>query len=415
MRAIVERRVAEIPGAQLTETVDTTTMVRVPDPDDVRTKVVELRGVRPEFPFYGRFELADGRPYDYRMLEGHGALVGFELLAQLGVEVGDAIAIGDVEFTIRGAIFREPGRQLGGFSFGPRVLVTYEAVEETGLLTFASRASRQYLLRVPDEGRIDPLVETFREDLERRLRAHGVLPSHGESHRAQPGAGGELPEPDRVRGRHPRGHRGVERDAGVRAAASAQRRDPQVSGRHHPARPVGLRAPGRGAGAGRKRARHRCRLARSARDSGVAGERGGGVARHGRSVRHGDRVGRRPGAGRGRPRLVALLAGSVARRPGREAAPAAPSGSRRRPTGHRPAQDRDHRPRGGGAGRRGELAGGLARDRCVCRRRVRRRRGGALRSREAARRGHPAAAVQPVVPVASRGSQPQPTRETRPA
>ena len=164
VRAVVDDRLAAIPGAALTETVDTTTMVRVPGEGGVRTKVVELRGVQPGFPFYGHFALGNGGAYSYDLLADHGALVGLELLAQLGLEVGDRIAVGDVEFTIRDVILSEPGRRLGGFSFGPRVLMAYDAVEETGLLTFASRSNRQLLLKIPAEARINPLVEAFRED-----------------------------------------------------------------------------------------------------------------------------------------------------------------------------------------------------------------------------------------------------------
>lgn len=164
-RAAIDARVEGLTGVERTETVDTTTMVRLLDADSVRTKVVELRGVQPEFPFYGRFDLGGGQPYSFALLRDHGALVGPELLTQLGLSVGDQIAIGEVEFTIRDVILSEPGRQLGGFSFGPRVLVSYDAVEETGLLTFASRANRQMLLRIPNEAQVEPLVEQLREDL----------------------------------------------------------------------------------------------------------------------------------------------------------------------------------------------------------------------------------------------------------
>ena len=48
-----------------------------------------------------------------------------ELLAQLDLRVGDRILIGTQPFEIRGVIATEPGRSLGAFSLGPRVLVDY--------------------------------------------------------------------------------------------------------------------------------------------------------------------------------------------------------------------------------------------------------------------------------------------------
>ena len=165
VRAVIDAEVAAVPGAAVTETVDTTTMVRLLDDANIQTKVVELRGVQAAFPFYGQFELG-AHAYSFSLLANHGALVGAELLTQLGLSVGDQFGVGEVVFTIRDVIVTEPGRQLGGFSFGPRVLVSIDALRETGLLTFASRANRKILLRVPGEADVEPLVQRLRENLD---------------------------------------------------------------------------------------------------------------------------------------------------------------------------------------------------------------------------------------------------------
>ena len=168
VRRAVDRRLAGVAPLRRTEIVDLTTMVRAAGAADARARVVELRGVREAFPFYGRFGLAGGQPYSFDLLRAHGALVAPELLAQIGLQVGDELLIGDVAFTIRGVILAEPGRRLGAFSFGPRVLVDYAAVEETGLLGFASRANRQLLLQVPEPA-IEPLVTALRAELQDEL------------------------------------------------------------------------------------------------------------------------------------------------------------------------------------------------------------------------------------------------------
>ncbi len=163
-RAQIDARVSALEGVALTETLDTVTMARMAANAGTRTKVVEVRGVQEAFPFYGRFGLESGTPYSPTLLEQQGALVGGELLSQLGVQVGDAVAIGNLEFTIRDVIVSEPGRQLGGFSFGPRVLVAYDALERTGILGYASRAERQILLKVPEDA-VESLVRGLRRDL----------------------------------------------------------------------------------------------------------------------------------------------------------------------------------------------------------------------------------------------------------
>jgi putative ABC transport system permease protein len=126
------------------------TMVRPADGRAV-TKMVELKGVEPGFPLYGTLTLESG-VYTHALLSGGGALVRPELLAQLNLHVGDRIFIGTRPFEIRGVIKEEPGRSVGTFSIGPRVLIDHADVESTGLLSFGSRASRRMLLLMTSTG-----------------------------------------------------------------------------------------------------------------------------------------------------------------------------------------------------------------------------------------------------------------------
>lgn len=159
--AIIERVAASAVRAR-TDSVETATMVQPADPSKGVARMVELRGVQRGFPLYGSIELAGGQSYSHALLEPDGALVRPELLAQLDLRVGDALIIGGRPFTIRGTLVNEPGRRAGGFSLGPRVLIDYDALHELGLLTLGSRARRQVLLQVGDEG-VDALTARLRE------------------------------------------------------------------------------------------------------------------------------------------------------------------------------------------------------------------------------------------------------------
>lgn len=161
VRARIDRRLAAAPILQRLESVETATMVR-PETGPV-AKMVELRGVQPGFPLYGEVELADGIRYNHDLLRARGALVRPELLVQFGIRTGDRIIIGGQPFTVRGVITREPGRRVGAFSFGSRVLVDYDDLRATGLLTFGSRASHQVLLKVRDDA-VETLVRDLRTD-----------------------------------------------------------------------------------------------------------------------------------------------------------------------------------------------------------------------------------------------------------
>ncbi len=165
----IAERVARIPNTSRIDSIEMVTMARPVDERATITKVVELRAVQPGFPFYGRLTLEDGRPYAHSLLQNNGALVRPELLAQLGLAVGDAIAIGKAQFTVRGVIALEPGRSLSAFSLGPRVFIDYDDLPDTGLVAFGSRISRQMLLRVPESD-----IDSLTRDLQAEFRPQFV-------------------------------------------------------------------------------------------------------------------------------------------------------------------------------------------------------------------------------------------------
>lgn len=166
-RRIIDRRLAEAGATARTETIETPTMVRPADGTRKVARMVELRAVQPGFPLYGTLGVA-GRTYSHALVEHHGALVRPELLTALGLAVGDGLRIGGASFTIRGVITNEPGRSVGAFSLGPRVLIDYADLASTGLLAFGSRARRLILVRTP-EASIAPLVRALGEDLRRQF------------------------------------------------------------------------------------------------------------------------------------------------------------------------------------------------------------------------------------------------------
>lgn len=163
-RTTIDGLLAAEPGLLRTSSVEMVTMARSADETGGAARVVELRGVEAAFPFYGAFVLQGGSAYRHGLLADGGALVRPELLTQLDVAVGDDILVGEGRFEVRGVILREPGGRIGAFSFGPRVLVDYDDLLETGLLAVGARAERQILIKVP-EPRVDPLAAALREPL----------------------------------------------------------------------------------------------------------------------------------------------------------------------------------------------------------------------------------------------------------
>jgi putative ABC transport system permease protein len=157
----IEARLGEA-GASSVRSVEVATMVRAAD-QSARARMVELRAVDEGFPHYGALKI-EGQPFDHGLLRNLGVLARPELLAQLGLSVGDALMIGTQRFTIRGVIEAEPGRRLGAFSLGPRVFIDFADLPKTGLLAFGSRANYQQLLKIPD-AKFDALVGDLRGDV----------------------------------------------------------------------------------------------------------------------------------------------------------------------------------------------------------------------------------------------------------
>ena len=407
---ILDETLGAEPDLVRTSSIETATMARPADETKTIARVVELRGVEAAFPFYGDLVLQDDVPYHHRLLAGSGALVRPELLAQLDVVVGDQIVIGEGTFEIRGVILREPGGQLGAFSFGPRVLVDYDDLQSTGLLGFGTRVDRQLLIRVP-EARIEPLVEQLREPLRDQfirirsyrstedriaanmLRAENYLSLIGFVVVILGGIGVWSVTRVFVQQR-------VRSVAILKCLGATGGQVLAIYVLQVVALGFGGSVLGRGAG-------RRC----TGGDSGLSGRPGGVGGRAGRPVLRVDGI--RGGAGRrcrGRG-VVAVRVGSVARDAGHQAARAAALGARhhRRPG---PGPDRGR----GGAHRRahrtGELAGRVVGGRVLGVRRVCPRGGRVAPGGAGARSGDPTAWRRGAVCRASRRAQPGATRES---
>ncbi|MBI1760457.1 MAG: FtsX-like permease family protein [Acidobacteria bacterium] len=133
-----------------TQMLETATMIRPVKDQTAVPKMVELKAVQAQFPFYGQLALNSGTPYSHDLLKGRGALVRQAVLTSFNLNVGDQILINDQPFTIRGVIEKEPGNTLNAFSFGPRVLIDYADAANVGLLGFGSRARYRVLFKTRD-------------------------------------------------------------------------------------------------------------------------------------------------------------------------------------------------------------------------------------------------------------------------
>lgn len=105
-----------------------------------QTLLARVKAVSPNYPLYGKVELASGKPL-WQQLNADSVVVAPEVLNGLNADVGDRITIGDGQFTISDVLTKEPDRPLTAFGFGGRVLMQQDALAATNLLSQRSRVN----------------------------------------------------------------------------------------------------------------------------------------------------------------------------------------------------------------------------------------------------------------------------------
>jgi putative ABC transport system permease protein len=134
----------------ITETVTMGVADHAPDPLLISVKAVDPRA----YPFYGEVKLEPPRPLR-EALDSRAVAVSSDLLLRLNLKTGDTLRIGGQEFRIVGVVASEPDRMTGTLNVGPRVLITREGLDRTGLITLGSRASERFLFKLPASGTPD--------------------------------------------------------------------------------------------------------------------------------------------------------------------------------------------------------------------------------------------------------------------
>lgn len=115
----------------------------------------ELKAVDGRWPLYGEARLVGGGGNaEVRRAIAQGAVIGQAFADQLGLAVGDRIALGESSFTVTGVLAHEPDKAGEGFAFGPSVLIGLDRVAETGLVQPGSLYRSHTRLKLPAS--VDP-------------------------------------------------------------------------------------------------------------------------------------------------------------------------------------------------------------------------------------------------------------------
>jgi putative ABC transport system permease protein len=128
--------------------------------------LVELKAVDARYPLYGKAVLEPAGDLEDALAprDGiYGAVADEALFARLALNPGGRIGLGDVQVEIRAVLRGEPDRLAGGIGFGPRLLISQDALRATGLLQPGSLVRWHYRLKLPGSNPSDRAVEAFVE------------------------------------------------------------------------------------------------------------------------------------------------------------------------------------------------------------------------------------------------------------
>ncbi len=134
-------------------------------PKNGGTKLVKVRGLEGDFPFYGTIDTAPSVAADTYQSSG-GALVDATLMLQFNVQPGDSIKVGNLTLPIAGALKAIPGSTAISTSVAPPIVIPYQFLEATGLLQFGSRKEYQYFFKTPETLDIDKFAEALKPKID---------------------------------------------------------------------------------------------------------------------------------------------------------------------------------------------------------------------------------------------------------
>ena len=147
---------AQARGHELSLVTNLVSMAAAPASDRVR--MVQLRAITGGYPYYGTVDTKPAGMWR-RVQQGRFAVVDPALLLQLDAQVGDSLTLGNAKFVIAGTIERMPSDFTFRSALGPRVVISGNYLDETGLVRFGSLSQRQAFLRFNDEKELQKFVD----------------------------------------------------------------------------------------------------------------------------------------------------------------------------------------------------------------------------------------------------------------
>lgn len=134
-----------------------------------QTTLVEVKAIDAAYPLVGELLFDPPLSHD-EIFSDNGVAVDRSLMTQRNLSLGDTITLGQKDYVIRAIVEKEPDRAVQIFSFGPRVMMRHEALENSGLASTFSLVDHRYRILSSDNELIDDSIkQTIEQALEQRF------------------------------------------------------------------------------------------------------------------------------------------------------------------------------------------------------------------------------------------------------
>ena len=143
---------------------------------DGRSALVEPKAVGEGYPAVGSIEFAPALGLEQVLAKDgqvYGAAADEVLFARLGLKPGDRVKIGEADIVLRTVLVSEPDKLAAGIGFGPRLILSQDALRASGLLAPGSLVRWTYRVTLPPGQADDSGLERFADELARDLPEAG--------------------------------------------------------------------------------------------------------------------------------------------------------------------------------------------------------------------------------------------------
>jgi len=150
-------------SAQRAREVSFTTMLNTADGNS--PNLVTLRGLEGQFPFYGKLVTEPADAWEKAQTE-RGVILEAALMQRMGVELGDTVKFGSMEFPVTGTLQQAPPSGSGFAAFSPTLVLPLKYVENSELTGAKSLVFYRTYFKLPKDANAEVIADEYKDEME---------------------------------------------------------------------------------------------------------------------------------------------------------------------------------------------------------------------------------------------------------